>query len=90
MSYAVIMEWDADWETHLKINEAIGRESADGLVLHAAGPCESGTRVLDVWESREHANRFFGERIVPALISLGIEPGPPLSMTEFDLEIVRT
>jgi hypothetical protein len=48
------------------------------------------TRTPDVWESKEHSTRFFGERIAPALISLGIEPGPPLSMTEFDVEIVRT
>jgi hypothetical protein len=90
MPYALIMEWDADWETHLKIDAAIGTEPADGLVLHTAGPCDGGTRTLDVWESKEHSTRFFGERIAPALASLGIEPGPPLSMTEFDLEIART
>jgi hypothetical protein len=90
MPYAVIMEWDADWDTHLKINAAIGDAPVEGLVVHTAGPCDAGTRVLDVWESREHSVRFVEARIAPALASLGIEPGPPLSVTEFDLEIVRT
>jgi hypothetical protein len=90
MPYAAIMEWDADWETHLKIDAAIGDEPADGLVVHTAGPCDVGTRTLDVWESKEHSTRFFEERIGPALASLGIESGPPVSMTEFDLEVVRT
>ena len=90
MPYAVIMEWDADWDTHRRIDAAIGEDPADGLVLHSAGPSESGTRVLDVWETKDHANRFFETRIVPALASLGMEPGPPLSLTEFEVEIVRT
>lgn len=90
MPYTVIMEWDADWETHLRIDAAIGDEPAEGLVLHAAGPCAAGTRVVDVWESKEHSSRFFESRIMPALLSLGLEPGPPISVTEFDVEIVRT
>ena len=90
MPYAVIMEWNSDWDTHLSIDAAIGDAPVEGLVVHTSGPCEAGTRVLDVWESKEHSARFFESRIVPALASLGIEPGPPLSMTEFDLEIVRT
>jgi hypothetical protein len=90
MPYAVIMEWDADWESHLRIDAAVGDEPGEGLLLHAAGPCEAGTRVLDVWESKKHSTRFFQERILPALMSLGVEPGPPLSVTEFEVEIVRT
>ena len=90
MPYTTIMEWAADWPTHLKIDEAIGDAPAEGLILHAAGPCSAGTRVVDVWESKKHMTRFFNERIVPALASVGVEPGPPLSVTEFDVEIVRT
>lgn len=90
MPYAVIMEWDADWETHLKIDAAVGEGPVEGLVVHTSGPCDAGTRVLDVWESKEHSTAFFRDRIAPALDSLGIEAGPPVSMTEFDLELVRT
>ena len=94
MPYVAITEFDADWETHLKIdariNEAVGDGPIDGLILHAAGPCDVGTRVVDVWESKEHAGRFFTEQVGPALASLGVEPGPPVSMTEYDVELVRS
>jgi hypothetical protein len=90
MPITTITEWEADWATHLSIDAAIGDGPADGLIMHAAGPSEAGTRVIDVWESRQHMTRFFNERIVPALHSLGIEAGPPLSVTEYDVQIVRT
>jgi hypothetical protein len=90
MPYTSIMEWESDWDTHKRIDAAIGDAPAEGLLMHASGPCEIGTRVVDIWESKRHQTRFFNERIVPALASLGIEPGPPASVTEFDVEIVRT
>ncbi len=91
MPYAAIMEWPVDWATHLKIDAAIGEAPVDGLVVHSSGPCETGVRVLDVWQSREQAVRFTQERVFPALVSLGIPTdSPPVSMTEYDLEIVRT
>ena len=90
MPYVVITEFDADWDTHLRIDAAIGDGPIDGLIVHTAGRSEAGTRVVDVWQSKEQADRFFTERIVPALTSLGIEPGPPVSMTEYDVELVRS
>ena len=89
MAYVVIMEFDADWVTHLKIDEAVGDKPVKGLIVHAAGPCEVGTRTFDIWASHEDSERFFGERIAPALQALGIEGGPPLSVQAFNAEIVR-
>lgn len=43
---------------------------------------------LDVWESKEDSERFFVERMKPALQQLGIEGGPPLSFQEFELPYV--
>ena len=90
MTYATFMEWEVDWETHLRIDKAVGDEPVDGMLVHASGPSDSGTRSLDLWESKEHATRFFNERIMPALASLGIEAGPPQAMMDFDAEIFRT
>ena len=90
MPYVAITEFDAAWDTHLKIDAAVGDAPADGLIVHTAGPSDAGTRVVDVWESKEHADRFFRDRILPALAAVGVEPGPPISMTEYDVEIVRT
>jgi hypothetical protein len=89
MAYAVIMEFDADWATHLEIDEAVGDAPIEGLMVHAAGPSDAGTRTVDIWASREDSERFFSERIYPALETLGIESGPPLSVQAFDVDIVR-
>ena len=46
-----------------------------GLLSHAAGPTDSGWRVVDVWESEEAFQRF-GEVIGPILQEVGL-PGEP-------------
>src|SRR5437764_14888740 len=38
-----------------------------GCLVHMAGPVEGGWRVVDVWESQEHFDRFFSERLGAAL-----------------------
>lgn len=88
MAYAVLMEFDVDLDTHKKIGEATGAEPAKGLIVHAGGPSERGVYSLDVWESKEDADRFFAERLMPAMQRLGFEGGPPLSMQEFDMPYV--
>ncbi|HVE98491.1 MAG TPA: hypothetical protein VNA12_04860 [Mycobacteriales bacterium] len=85
MAYAMVMEFDVDLDTHIKIGEALGDEPIKGLILHAAGPSERGVYSFDVWERKEDAGRFFSERMMPALEQLGIEGGPPLSQQEWEL-----
>lgn len=82
------MEFDVDLDTHLRIVDAVGAESVDGLIVHAAGSSGAGVRSIDVWETKEHSDRFFGERLTPAMAKLGIPGGPPLSFDEFDLPVV--
>jgi hypothetical protein len=83
MAYATIMEFDVDLETHIKIGEAVGDEPVKGLILHAGGPSERGVHSLDVWETKEDSERFFAERMMPALERLGLGGGPPLSQQAF-------
>jgi hypothetical protein len=85
MAYATLMEFDVDLDTHIKLAEAVGDAPIKGLVLHAGGPSQGGVHSLDVWESKEDSERFFTERMAPALRQLGIEGGPPLSYAEYDL-----
>ena len=85
MTYAVLMEFEVDLDTHLKIGEAVGDAPVKGLILHAGGPSGRGVHSLDVWENKEDSERFFAERMAPALQKLGIEGGPPLSYQEFEL-----
>jgi hypothetical protein len=90
MAFDTLMEFDVDLATHLRIGEAVGDEPVAGLILHAGGPSERGVHSLDVWATREDSERFFAERMAPALRRLGIEGGPPLSYQSFDLpHVVR-
>jgi heme-degrading monooxygenase HmoA len=61
-----------------EIYEAVARQAnmaADrpaGLVLHSAGETESGAvRIVDVWESAEHAEAFQRDRLFPAMREVG-------------------
>jgi hypothetical protein len=53
--------------------DKIGDGPFDGLIVHTAGFDEDDGvfRIVDVWESREHAERFLAEHLQPM-----IEQGP--------------
>jgi hypothetical protein len=42
-----------------------------GQLLHLAGPVDGGWRTVDVWESREAADRFFQEHLAAAFAAAG-------------------
>lgn len=88
MAYGTIMEFDVDLDTHRQIIEEVGDDPIDGLVVHAAGPSDVGIRSIDVWETKEHSDRFFVERLAPAMAALDIPGGPPVSFEEIDLPVV--
>ncbi|MFN8161729.1 MAG: hypothetical protein U0R52_11885 [Solirubrobacterales bacterium] len=39
----------------------------DGMIFHSAGMLEGRFQVFDIWESREHFDRFREERLIPAM-----------------------
>jgi hypothetical protein len=88
MAYATLMEFGVDLETHIKIGQSVGDAPVKGLILHAGGPSEHGVHSLDVWETKEDSERFYTERMVPALQQMGFEGAPPLNVQEFDLPYV--
>jgi hypothetical protein len=45
---------------------------AEGARLLLAGPAESGMRIISVWDSEDHINRFFAERLGPAMQKVGV------------------
>jgi hypothetical protein len=51
------------------VKERIGEGPFDGLIVHTAGfDDEAGVfRILDVWETRGHAERFIAEHIQPLI-----------------------
>lgn len=44
-----------------------------GFVLHAAFPVEGGWRVIEVWDSKTHADQFFAKSVAQNLPP-GIRP----------------
>jgi hypothetical protein len=46
---------------------------APGFRLHGAHPSEDGWRVIEVWDSKEHANQFFAKHVAPNLPA-GVRP----------------
>ena len=59
------------------VAEKIGEGPFDGLIAHTAGSDDEGGvfRILDVWESQAHAQRFLDEHIQP-LMDQGLSAFP--------------
>jgi hypothetical protein len=55
------------------VADKVGEGPFDGLIVHTAGfDDQAGVfRILDVWETREQAERFLGEHVQPL-----VEGGP--------------
>ena len=66
----------------------VDQDPPDGLITHTAGFSDDGTfRIFDVWESREQAERFEEERLVPAMQEVMGDGGaqPPARREAYDL-----
>jgi len=77
MALAMLAEIPAltaeEYETVVrKVNEA---GSPAGALVHVGGPIEGGYRVLEVWETREAADAFYGSDLYrDATASITTEP----------------
>ncbi len=67
MTYAYVQDVAEEWENYERLAAALGDFVPDGLIVHVAGPTESGFRIIDVWESEEAWERFRNERLRPAI-----------------------
>lgn len=54
----------------------IGDWPADGLEYHVCFGSDQNLRVSEIWDSREQLGAF-GERLMPVLSEVGIDPGEP-------------
>ena len=63
---------DGTTELYDKVRAELGQERPAGGIFHVAGPSpDGGFRVIEVWESQEHAERFMRERLRPAVEAAG-------------------
>ncbi len=54
----------------------VGDWPPDGLDYHVCFGTDGDLRVNEIWDSQEQINTF-GERLMPVLSEIGIEPGEP-------------
>ena len=76
MAVAYVQEFaigDRSTKNYDFVADRVGNGPFDGLIVHTAGfDDEAGVfRILDVWETREHAERFLAEHVQPL-----VEQGP--------------
>jgi hypothetical protein len=76
MAVAYVQEFpitDRSTQNYDFVAEKVGDGPFEGLIVHTAGfDDEAGVfRILDVWESREQAERFLAEHVQPLM-----EQGP--------------
>lgn len=53
-----------------------GEWPPDGLDYHVCFGSDGNLKVSEIWDSREQLDAF-GERLMPILADIGIEPGEP-------------
>ena len=102
MAHAFIQEFKAIGDDRTTTNydavtERIGiaNDPPAGLVVHTAGWDEDNGvfRIFDVWESKEHADTFWRERLQPVLdefMPQGENANPPDREARYELHDVTT
>jgi len=64
------------YEESVRRLQELGDWPPDGLDYHVFFGSEGNLRVSEIWDSREQFEAF-GERLMPVLVEIGIEPGEP-------------
>jgi hypothetical protein len=84
VSYLMTHFWPGGTEAEYRINlQAVHPATGlpDGQTFHAAGPTDGGFLIAAVWKSKEHADRFVQEILLPTMPLEGGLAGPPEERT---------
>ena len=76
--YGVLSRVPAPVEMYDAVHAEVGRRGegkVDGLLVHVGRATDDGFEVLEVWESREHFERYNRNVVGPVMADLA--PGPP-------------
>ena len=74
-SGATLEQYDAILD---KMGLTSGGSTPPGAIFHWAAKTDDGLRVVDVWETKEHFERFAQEQIGPFSKEVGIEKEPEM------------
>ena len=96
MAVAIIQDWlEPETERSTVNYDAISaklmqQEPPDGIHVHSAGFTGNGFRIYEIWESKEHYDRFLEDRLMPLVMEQeGSNPTPP-TVTVYELHNVIT
>jgi hypothetical protein len=64
------------YDETIRILSQQGNWPPDGLDYHCCFGSEGNLKVSEIWDSQEELDAF-GERLMPVLSQVGIEPGQP-------------
>ena len=89
MAFGFVMDVPAPAEFYDALHAEINSRTTlpvDGLLLHIGRATAGGFQVIEVWESREQADRFNDDVVLPALAEMsgGQPPEPPPAREEFE------
>jgi hypothetical protein len=79
VAYVMISSWEnASLEQYDELRKVVNWEGypPDGGIFHVAAHDGNGLRVVDVWETPEHHQRFIELRLMPGVMQLGITGEP--------------
>ena len=63
-------------EAQRRLKESAGGFPAEGMDYHVCFGTDGNLRVSEIWDSGEQLDAF-GERLMPVLADIGIDPGAP-------------
>lgn len=58
MSYALVEDVAASWESYERFAVDFQDSPPEGLIVHAAGRTDEGFRIIEIWESEEAWRRY--------------------------------
>jgi hypothetical protein len=77
----IVSPREVTFDIYQRVEEKIDAEHnpPEGLIMHTASVVDGKLKVVDVWESEEHAQRFGAERLGPAIMEVAGDQvgGPP-------------
>jgi hypothetical protein len=73
-------------EMYEQILAIVGEDTPPGCIVHTASEVGGEVRVVDVWETRQHIEDFFAQKLGPAFAQVGLDPGPPELYETFRIE----
>jgi hypothetical protein len=88
MTYGFVMDVPAPIEAYEAMHAEIGRRAVgrvEGLLFHLGRATPRGFQIIEVWESKEQADRYDAEIVQPVVaeMSAGRPLGEP-TMEEFE------